>query len=31
VTGHTGSGEAGVIIGGVLAVLYLVGWLRRTL
>jgi hypothetical protein len=31
VTGHAGSGEAGVIIGGVLAVLYLVGWLRRAL
>jgi hypothetical protein len=31
VTGHVGSGEAGVIIGGVLAVLCLVGWLRRTL
>jgi hypothetical protein len=30
VTGHVGSGEAGVIIGGVLAVLYLVGRLRRT-
>jgi hypothetical protein len=30
-TGHVGSGEAGVIIGGVLAVLCLVGWLRRTL
>jgi hypothetical protein len=31
VTGHVGSGEAGVIIGGVLAVLCLVGWMRRTL
>ena len=31
VTGHVGSGEAGVIIGGVLTVLCLVGWLRRTL
>lgn len=31
VTGHVGSGEAGVIIGGVLAALCLVGWLRRTL
>jgi hypothetical protein len=30
VTGHVGSGEAGVIIGGVLAVLCLVGWMRRT-
>jgi hypothetical protein len=31
VTGHVGSGEAGVIIGGVLTVLCLVGWLRRSL
>ena len=29
VTGHVGSGEAGVIIGGVLAVLCLVGRVRR--
>jgi hypothetical protein len=28
-TGHTGSGEAGVIIGGVLAALCLLGWQRR--
>lgn len=28
-TGHVGSGEAAMVIGGVLAVLYLRGWLRR--
>jgi hypothetical protein len=28
-TGHSGSGEAGVIIGGVIAVVYLAAWARR--
>ena len=31
VTGHVGSGEAGMVIGGVLAALCLVGWRRHGL